>query len=303
MTRVSAQFAHSAAGPGDRIRRRQVSRYALIFSTLLLSGCFRSVPEPITTDGLTQVELVDAATMLRDTYIQASKIESFRGSYQGVVESPAGKIQFRLVVAYVRPDKLRLEVLFSGLNRMASMLTVSGGRMSLLDAAGHRYYSGPLSREAIANLTGVPLSAAELMLWFAGRYRPESAGQIGSFKVFSGAQPVAVFALTGGRGVVIRQCRGKTGILDAYELRIGEDNAEALLTRYDCVSAAGGPNLPGTIRFWLPQDGAAGVLTLESGKLNPNLSAAPKALFEPPAPGGLEQLPIDQASKGALFGR
>lgn len=275
-----------------------LSALALVF----LAGCTSlKLPDPVSTDGLAPADATRSAEFLRDAFQQADRIQTFRGSYQAVVESPAGRAQFRLIVAFSRPEKLRLEVLYTGLNRLASMLTIAGGRAALLDAEGKRLFTGEPSRSQISRLTGVPLSAAELMLWFSGRFRPEGAGEPSAAEVFDGPLPVAKLFLSSGEEAGLRQCADRPGVLESFDLGAGGE--VSLYTRYDCEKGEGtAGELPKTIRFWLPQDRTSGVLTLEGAKLNPNLKSAPRALFEPPAPSGVEILPLEDAARGALFG-
>lgn len=246
---------------------------ALVLSLFLLPGC--------------------AARPPRSPAPPAAAERGYRALFRGEAEGPRGKERFRVAVALLPPDRLRLE--FFGPVGGARAVLVSDGGAVLLALPGERAYElVPAGEAGLETILGLPLRPAVLVALLTGRpacppeaqeeqvrTRPAAAfgRTIDWFEVACPPNSVRYRAVASERGGALREATLRETIGGAMILRVEYDDHEEGL----------GPRWPGRLRLELPRDGASVTLAAAEG---PATGMMPESLFTPAAPPGYDKRPL-----------
>jgi hypothetical protein len=214
----------------------------------------------------------------------------YRALFRGEAEGPRGRDRFRLAVALLPPDRLRLE--FFGPVGAARAVLLADGASVLAALPGERAYDlQPASASGFERLLGLPLDAAGVVALLTGRpicppetvegrvmTRPAAAfgRSIAWFEVACPPNDIRYRAVAGERGGILREASIQQSIGGAMILRVEYDDHEAGL----------GPRWPRRLRLTLPREGAEVTLAAVEG---PAPGDVPESLFAPAVPSGFEK--------------
>jgi hypothetical protein len=214
----------------------------------------------------------------------------YRALFRGEAEGPRGKDRFRLAVALVPPDRLRLE--FFGPVGGARAVLLTDGATVLVALPDERAYDlQPASAAGFDRLLGLPLEPAGVTALLTGRpicppeareervmTRPAAAfgRSVAWFEIACPPNDIRYRAVAGERGGILREASIRQSIGGAMILGIEYDDHEEGL----------GPRWPRRLRLSLPREGATLTLVAAEG---PAQGDVPETLFVPVAPSGFER--------------
>ena len=261
----------------------------LLFSAALFTGCSRiAVPS---LQGFRQAPAGDAAPLLAQVRAAADSVKTGRGEYELRLAKGLGKQTLHQVVAFQRPDKLRLELFASALHQLILFAVSREGTLECLDPKSGVLYRGASTPENLSRVIGVPLVAEEAMLWFAGALAlPEDSKFERALEVLRKGQTNA-FVVRG----EISADRCATAHFDG--LPSGPRMKSLELRRcgsgklfFFSVFEYGAEQEPLRIAFQFPEQGLSGTLTRERFILNPPLPAEKLFVIHQPAQTKVEDL-------------
>jgi len=213
----------------------------------------------------------------------------YRALFRGESEGPGAKRRFRLAVAILPPDRVRLE--FFGPVGGPWLVMAATAESTLALVPGERAYerAGP-SALAIERFLGLPLEATGLVALLTGR--PMCAQEAMRVEVMT--RPAATFGRTLSWYRVscppddIRyqaRCEERGGALLSATVSEGISGAMILEVEYGDYGKGLGPRWPRQLRLRLP--GKAAVIQLSAVE-GPWASDLPEAIFTPDIPEGFE---------------
>lgn len=246
-----------------------------------------------------------------------SRIASLRALIKGKVKHGIREDTFSQVVVFERPDKLRIELFATSMNRLTALVLTRGGRLHAVNPLERIVYRGTASKANMQRLLTVPFIPEEMMMWLSGRFiLPEEDSQIRSriHLCPDTSQAVMDLALVNGRTIravyridntdLLMKNRGGAGedqpalVLDSMEVRRIQE-ASLLVSRffYDTRSrlGSGQVRMPSRLVFQLPEADISGVFVFKKGKVNPDLADQTDKLFEFKTPDGAKIIEIDQS--------
>ena len=219
----------------------------------------------------------------------AAGARGYRALFRGDSERPEGKGRFRVAVAILPPERLRLE--FFGPVGGPRLIIAATSESSLALLPAERLYDrSRSSAEAIERFLGVPLDAPALIALLTGR--PMCAQD--RVRVEVRTRPAATFGRTLSWYQVscppadIRydaRCEERGGTLLSATIREGITGAIILEADYGDYDRGPGPRWPRQVRLRLPGKSAAIQLSAVEG---PWASDVPEAIFAPEIPAGFE---------------
>ncbi|HEU4402985.1 MAG TPA: hypothetical protein VFT43_12870 [Candidatus Polarisedimenticolia bacterium] len=214
----------------------------------------------------------------------------YRALFRAESEGPGGKQRFRLAVALVPPDRLRLEF-FGPVGGPRLVVASDGSQVTAMLPTERAYDSAPATSGNLDALIGVPLDGARLIALLTGRPMcpPESMRQevhsksavtfgrtINWYEVSCPPDDIRYQAKCEDRGGILRQATVREGITGAMILEVEYDDHEAGL----------GPRWPRRIRVRMARTGSTVGLNAIDG---PAPGEIPDAVFSPPVPEGFER--------------
>ncbi|MCC6221486.1 MAG: hypothetical protein IT291_09635 [Deltaproteobacteria bacterium] len=152
----------------------------LIFFLLLLffSACHRLTPRPFDSTAYRSASpevLHEVSGLLRE---DVASIKALKALARVRISRGVKSENFRQVIVFRRPDKLRIDFLERSSNALLSLLSVHDGVMKVVDLSNKVAYIGDPSLENIRELMLLPLSLDEVMLLFCGRFDAELHGEL-----------------------------------------------------------------------------------------------------------------------------
>jgi hypothetical protein len=158
-------FQQSSFRPSFRI----IGAVALAF---LLAACTPSAPRPIRIRSGEELSQSESAAFVEKLKLANEKIAAGRLLATTRLESYGQKQEFRQVIVYAVPDKLRVEFLLPGIQQTSLIIVAHDGRLDAYDAKERKHSSGAASRKNLERLLSLPFETEEIMLWLAGSPLP-----------------------------------------------------------------------------------------------------------------------------------
>ncbi len=155
----------------SRPQRKSVAvRLLGVVLALSLGSCVHLKPETLLTTSDYQPASVEDVTAVT-SYLRASvsAVTSFRAMGDLLILKSGKRYRGTQVVVFTRPDKLRLELFSTALNRLTSIIVCRNGELTTVDFEAKQAYQGMASERNLARLTGIPLSVEQIMLLNTGR--------------------------------------------------------------------------------------------------------------------------------------
>ncbi len=228
----------------------------------------------------------------------------YRALFRVGVEGPGGKSHFRMAVALMPPDRLRLEF-FGPIGGPRLVVASDGASAIALLPADRAYESGRADPERLDRLLGLPLTPAELVALLTGRpmCSPEAAEQRMETKAAATfGRTLAWYEVHCPPGEIRYEarCQERGGALEQASVREGISGAMILEVEYDDHQEGLGPRWPRRIRLRFARQQANVELAAQEG---PMASDVPESIFSPPVPDGFEQRALlDSPAAPGLLG-
>lgn len=223
----------------------------------------------------------------------------YRALFRGESEGAGGKGRFRLAVAILPPDRVRLEV-FGPAGGPRLIVAATQDKALALVPSERAYERADSSASAIEKFTGVPLDVPDLVALLTGR--PMCTQEAMRVEVMT--RPAATFGRTLSWYEVscppgdIRyqaRCEERGGTLLAATVREGISGAIILEADYGDYDKGLGPRWPRQVRLRLPRKAATVELSALEG---PWASDVSEAIFAPEVPPGFEDRDLDLFGAG-----
>jgi len=211
----------------------------------------------------------------------------YRALFRGTTESSAGKIRFRLAIALLPPDRLRLE--FFGPAGGPRLVVASEGSAAVAILPGERIYdAGDADPATLERLVGLPLIPSQIIALLTGRpmCEPEVSEQrIQTRAAATFGRTLAWYTVTCPPGEIRYEarCDDRGGIIREASVKEGISGAIIVQAEYEDYDDRLGPRWPRRIRLRLAHKDAAVELVALEG---PSVSAVPESIFSPPVPEG-----------------
>lgn len=297
----------------------------LFLSLAIFSSACQKAPVHLAESGDFQVvrrnEAQSLLTLIREN---TEQVHSLQLLTKLKVKKSLREESLKQVVVFQRPDKLRLELFATNLNRLAALVVSRDEIIHALDTANKRVYIGPASFTGFDRLLGIPFLPEELMLWFAGRFKlgqrdVEVSLDSGSKRLLTQAsiaesrRVAAIYELIEGEGTVITNVRGVTK-------GKGGNRFKVRLLSLQMSDSKGRPffssdfsyrqkakkeiQLPERIEFTMLNQELEGSIFIEDAEVNPDLSQTQEKVFRAKIPSGAEVIDLnstDVSSVPSLF--
>ncbi|MCB0322959.1 MAG: hypothetical protein KDD69_05275 [Bdellovibrionales bacterium] len=258
---------------------------------LLLSGCPARAPLGPTLADLPSASPEAARELVTMLQSAADQVTALRARQNVHLEGRLGQESFTQVVAFVRPDRLRLEFFATGLNTLTSILTTHDGALHVLDVLERKVFQGSAAPETIRRFASVPFAPEELMLWLVGRCAPPVEHELLGYEAYlQGARRIAKFTLFDGRVIVVTTSLERKGLLESMNVEsVGGEQLFASQFHYGSAK----DRVPESIDFWLTEQGAKGRLQYLQIAVNPDVAEMPERLFQGRTPHAATVVPLD----------
>jgi len=238
-----------------------------------------------------------------DTRVPTDPPRGYRALFRGESESPDGKERFKVAVALLPPDRLRLEF-FGPVGGPRLILASDGTTVRILRPADRAFDSAEATVSSMDRLLGLPLDGRQILALL--KARPMCDPEVTEHQVMTKA------AATFGRTLAwyevtcppddIRyeaRCEDRGGILRQATVREGISGAMILQVEYGDHEEGLGPRWPRRIRLRMERARATVTLSALEG---PEAGDVPEEIFSPPVPEGFERrsLFVSLAAPGLL---
>ena len=217
----------------------------------------------------------------------------YRALFRGEADGPGGKSRFRLAVAILPPDRMRLEF-FGPVGGPRVIVAASSGQTLALLPAARAYERTRSSADEIDRILGMPVDVPGLAALLTGR---PMCGQE-AMRVEVMTRPAATFGRTLSWYQVscppaeIRyqaRCEDRGGTLLSATVSEGITGAIILEAEYGDYEKGLGPRWPRHVRLRLLKKDATIELAAVEG---PWASDVPESIFTPEVPEGFESRPL-----------
>src|SRR6266850_6502037 len=133
-------------------------------------GRGRHVPASLFSAALALLAGSCAGAHLRDGQSAPSSavVQGYRALFHGDADGPDGKGRFRLAVAILPPDRIRLEF-FGPVGGPRAILTASSDQTVVLLPSARSYERSPSSAEVLDRILGIPVDVSGLVALLTGR--------------------------------------------------------------------------------------------------------------------------------------
>ena len=283
----------------------RVLLFAAILSTVAIWGCVKQ-PQLIDTDNYREASSEESKSYLLQAQQQAAAIHSLRALITARIKHLLSEETLTQVLVFERPDKLRLELFATNLNRLVVLISCHQGQLQAADPINHRLYQGAADYQNINKLLSLPFSGEELMLWAAGRpplLSSESLPPV-SVKVEKSETRVYLsYAAGGGREfqmLFALQSGRQLGRLLALDAADAENNRFSTTFHWDAGLDSDNIELPRELKFSLDALGLRGVFHLTEARVNPDLTNVPEALFSPVLGVSWETIDLNRLKSGEV---
>jgi hypothetical protein len=218
----------------------------------------------------------------------------YRALFRGEAEGRTGKGRFRLAVAILPPDRIRLEF-FGPVGGPRAIVAASAGQAIALLPSARAYEKTPSSAEGIDRMLGLPVDVAGLVALLTGR--PMCPQESARVEVMS--RPAATFGRTLSWYQVscppddVRyeaRCEDRGGTLLTATVSEAITGAIILQADYGDYQKGLGQRWPRQVRLRLLKKEATVQLAAVEG---PWGSDVPESIFTPDIPEGFESRRID----------
>ena len=217
----------------------------------------------------------------------------YRALFRGEAEGPGGKGRFRVAVAILPPDRIRLEF-FGPVGGPRVIVAASSDQTVALLPSARAYERTQSSAEAIDRILGMPVDVPGLVALLTGR--PMCAQE--SMRVEVMTRPAATFGRTLSWYQVscppadVRyqaRCEDRGGTLLSATVSEGITGAIILEAEYGDYEKGLGPRWPRQVKLRLLKKDATVHLAAVEG---PWASDVPESIFTPDVPEGFESRPL-----------
>ena len=227
----------------------------------------------------------------------------YRALFRGESEAPGGKERFKVAIALLPPDRLRLEF-FGPVGGPRLIVASDGTTVRVLRPADRAFDSAPATIPSMDRLLGLPLDGRQILALLEGR--PMCDPDVTEHQVMTKA------AVAFGRTLAWYQvtcppddiryearCEDRGGILRQATVREGISGAMILQVEYGDHEEGLGPRWPRRIRLRMERSRATVTLSALEG---PEAGDVPEEVFSPPVPEGFERrsLFVSLAAPGLL---
>lgn len=265
------------------------SRFILLIVLILsLSGCPRPQPPSFIGDNFLPGGLDREKALWSVLGERAAKVKSFRASASLQVAEGKRAAIFQQVVVFFRPDRFRLEISATSLQKLVHLFVAKDGKLMGFDNEEFILYQGSASVENIQKLLSLPFSLEQSMLWFCGQFLlPEDSEGVKSMLSMSpdGEQHVLRLAYQNGRRVELRFEGRELLLLTGVRI---EENGATVVTEYLYTP---GTDFPTAIRLVVPERDLVLSIKYDLMKTNPETLSA--RLFEIRIPKGVKIKELD----------
>lgn len=311
---------------GRDVPRIKFGTLLMLMSCTLFSACPSFSPRPVDFRDCVSLSEAGEKEILGQLSHQAAEVRTLRALYKGRLREGINEKAFSQVVAFQRPDKLRLEILATSLNRLTALIVVNDGKLFALDPLKRIVYQGFADRQTMQRMLTVPFKPDELMLWFTGQFKPPDSRFIQSQRLFwceDKAKIGVELAMLEGRTLLLtlssegwadvlakgveadtdvsakRNSKTETSVLRLESLSVRDTKKQDIfVSKFSYENVAPEEMIVASkISFWLPQMEIAGSFALRKGKLNTPLDSRGKPLFSQKVPPGTKIVPLERNSK------
>lgn len=206
-------------------------------------------------------------------------IRAIRGLTELELAHGSHRQQFKQIIIFSRPDRLRVEMFATALKQLVTLVVVRGEQLEGYDVSEKKLYRGRLSRENMRKLIAIPLLPEELVLWICGKVPRET--ELKEVRMSpDGSRTYA--SLTLGE-LEFRLLRENNKL---QTLSIEEGSSTVLKSDYESQ----GGSCPTEVRFQIPEHDVQGVIRL----INIELNGTPREeLFTVKAPSNAKVVELD----------
>jgi hypothetical protein len=294
--------------PGERWCLNGFRQGAIaIFLLTVFSACgFKSPPPPDLSASAALPEK-DAHELLEELRHIALEIQSLRARLDVNLSNNLGDVALSQVVAFKRPDNLRLEFFATKLNTLTSILITRRGALHAVDPIHMKVYRGTSDAASIGRLLSIPFAPEEMMLWLTGRVLVPETEMLASIEAYSrddqrslvvklpdSREMVAVFEKSGPHSQ-LRLMRFELRSKEGIRLLIS-DFSYATASSEAAASSEVDAVFPEEIQFWVPDEKLHGVLRYERHELNPDFGPHLEKVFLGHTPSGAKVYYLDDVS-------
>lgn len=217
----------------------------------------------------------------------------YRALFRCDSEGPSGKDRFKVAVALLPPDRLRLEF-YGPIGGPRLVVASDGASLLALWPLERSYDRSDAVPAAMDRLIGLPLDGRQVVALLMGR--PMCDPETTEHQVMT--RPAATFGRTLSWYEVTcppdsvryqARCADRGGTLEGATIREGISGAMILEVEYGDHEEGLGPRWPRRIRLRMQRTGATVSLVALEG---PEASDVPETIFAPPVPEGFEKRPL-----------
>lgn len=245
----------------------------------LFSGCVLSVFRAHPTIKGRPLSDSELSTFFDSTALQSAQIKTFRGLSRSRFDVSGKKDGVRHVFVFARPGLLRVETFPLNSAFTLNLVSVSAGRVVVLDPSTKTAYSGEARKEILKKAIGLPLEVSDLMDFLVGRLPARVIDEKLSEVTLDEA--TQTYYLKVGDYREVYGLDAGTGLLKFAEIRDQFNDSLIFTAYYDKTDIVQGVNVPVDYRVELPAENTRMRFRLSSIALNGEPSPE---LFEPEIP-------------------
>ena len=275
-------------------------RGAMLVLLLILSGCWRSAPGPLSLEGYRAVYEPEQTTVSLLLKEKAQKVRALRALYRTTLRKSIERQQFKQIIVFERPDRFRSELLATNFNQPTNLVVTEGSHLQGIDFPEKRFFDGGATLQNLQKLLTVPFLPEELMLWLIGAVQPVNGSDLIGTKYFleRGSDKFAgEFTYRPDRVIQIRgTIRAKERYLQLDGLTVFDRKSrkETFSSTYEYDEASATPTLPSRIQFWVPEREIQGELVADGLSVNPAPETLSDRLFQLSPTKSLRLIELDE---------
>lgn len=183
------------------LRRICIGVLFVTFASLSISGCTRLSFHPLVSGSeVSDEEKASVSTRLKE---KDEQLYTFRGIAKGKSEGGEIEGQFRQVMVFERPDKLRLEWLPIDAAYTLQLLIAKGGTATYLDTQSKKAVKGSLKHQFFESALNLPADEQTIMSLIIG-FVPARFAVRDDLKIYKDATLNKIFVFTGDKSFYAR---------------------------------------------------------------------------------------------------
>lgn len=267
----------------------------VVVSLFLFSSCGFKVPPPPQLKAHKELSAADSKVLLEELGVYTNRVRSFRGSFEVLLESVYGEEKLTQVLAFQRPQRLRLEFFATNLNALTALLITNGSSLHAVDPINNVVYRGQAKEEIIERLLSIPVSPEGLMLWSVARLKVPGENKAEDLELLRKGEEYALKYRESSKKDVLAVFRRRSeeyADLELLRFEVRKPDGERIFISDFEYSSDTEDNkgekvrVPSEIVFWLPGKKLKGTLKSEKSKPNSEFGPRDERLFLGRTPAG-----------------